>query len=311
MKVSEIQQRIKPWMMPVAMVIGAFCHEAIEMVAWVVPYLIFTMLFITFCRLKPSQMRITPMIWWLLAVQVLGAVAIFLALRPLGLPLAQSAFICVFCPTATAAPVVTGMLGGDIARVASYSIVSNLTVAILAPLLFVWIGLGHAASSFADGFLTIAWRVAPLIVFPLLAAFLLYFFARPLHDAVSKVQGVSFYLWSLSLIVVVGRAVSFVMAEPAGALPQMIAMAVVAALVCVVQFVTGRRIGARYGDRISAAQGLGQKNTVLAIWLALSYLEPIASVGPAAYIVWQNTINSAQIYYKMKGARHAGAAANK
>ena len=55
-----------------------------------------------------------------------------------------------------------------------------------------------------------------------------------------------------------------------------------------------------YGDPISGAQGLGQKNTVLAIWLSLTYLNPISSVGPAAYIAWQNTINSIQLYLKQR-----------
>lgn len=307
MKAAHIQQKLKPWMMPVAMLAGAIFHEAIEAVAWIIPYMIFTMLFITFCRLKPSELRVSSVVWWLLSVQVVGAVAVFLMLRPLGLPLAQSAFICVLCPTATAAPVVTGILGGDLVKVAAYSIVCNLTVALLAPLLFIWVGSDDAGTGFFQEFVSIAMRVAPLIVLPLLAAFLLYFFARPVHDAVARVQGVSFYLWSISLIVAVGRAVSFVLAEPPGALPMMIAMALVAALVCVLQFVAGRKIGRHFGDAVSGAQSLGQKNTILAIWLALTYLDPIASVGPAAYIVWQNTINSAQIYYSMKAsARRSG-----
>ena len=95
------------------------------------------------------------------------------------------------------------------------------------------------------------------------------------------------------------------LSEPADAIPEMIAIALLSALLCILQFVAGRRIGARYGDRISAAQGLGQKNTVLAIWLTLTYLNPIASIGPAAYVLWQNSINSAQLYYKMKKTTQA------
>lgn len=299
MSILSVQQRLKPWMLPIAIVTGIFFHSAIATVQWLMPYLIFTMLFITFCRVRPGELKFSPMILKLLAVQVVGAIALFFVLRPAGLTLAQSAFLCVLCPTATAAPVVTGMLGGNIARVAAYSISSNLTVAILAPVLFVWFG-GKPDLSFTEEFITIAAKVAPMIVVPMVAAFALYFFARPVHDAIDRVQGLSFYLWSVALVIVVGRAVSFMLAEPATAAPLMITMAVVAALVCVAQFAVGRKIGARYGDRISAAQGLGQKNTVLAIWMALTYLDPLSSVGPAAYIVWQNLINSWQLYSKMK-----------
>lgn len=290
-------------MLPLAMLCGLLFHPWLEAVAWVVPYLIFTMLTITFCRVRPRQFELSPMLWIMLAIQLAGSAVVFLVLRPFSLDVAQAVFICVVCPTATAAPVVTGMLGGSVPRVAAYSVLCNLAVALLAPLLFVWVGEGAAAMSFADEFKSVALQVAPLIVLPLALAFGLYFFAPKVHSAIGSVQGVSFYLWAVSLVVVVGRAVAFILAEPAAAIPEMIVIALGAGVVCVLQFAAGRRIGRRYGDAVSGAQGLGQKNTVLAIWMALTYLNPIASIGPAAYIVWQNSINSAQLYFKMKHTR--------
>ena len=73
-------------------------------------------------------------------------------------------------------------------------------------------------------------------------------------------------------------------------------MAAVALIVCLVQFGVGRRLGKRYGDEAAGGQALGQKNTVLAIWLAQSFLNPLACIAPTAYIVWQNIVNSYQIY---------------
>lgn len=93
------------------------------------------------------------------------------------------------------------------------------------------------------------------------------------------------------------------MGEPWEKVPEMIVVALAAGVACGLQFYLGRKIGGRCGDKIAGAQGLGQKNTVLAIWLALAYLDPVASVGPAAYIAWQNTINSLQIYYHDKRVR--------
>lgn len=286
-------------MLPIAMVCGIFFHEPVNQVQWTVPYLIFTMLLITFCRVKPSDLRLDGMIWRLLAIQISGTVAVFLLLKPFNLSLAQSIMICVLCPTATAAPVVTGMLGGSIGKVATYSIASNITAALLAPAMFVWCGSAADVSFFTE-FKIISLKVAPMIVFPLGLAWILYFTAPKVHAIVADAQKITFYLWSISLLLVVGKSVSFVLAEPAGAIPLMIAMAMGAGLVCILQFYIGRKIGARYDQRISAAQGLGQKNTVLAVWMAINYLNPISSIGPAAYIAWQNTINSLQIYMKMR-----------
>ena len=206
MSLSAFNQRLKPWMLPIAMVCGIFFHEPVNRVQWAVPYLIFTMLLITFCRVKPSDLRIDGMIWRLLAVQVAGTVATFLLLEPINLSLAQSIMICVLCPTATAAPVVTGMLGGSIGKVATYSIASNLTAAILAPAMFVWCGSAADVSFFTE-FKIIALKVAPMIVFPLGLAWVLYFTAPKVHAIVADAQKITFYLWSVSLLLVVGKSV--------------------------------------------------------------------------------------------------------
>lgn len=64
----------------------------------------------------------------------------------------------------------------------------------------------------------------------------------------------------------------------------------------------GRRIGRRFGRINEAGQALGQKNTTFAIWIAYTYLTPLSSVGPGCYILWQNTVNSIEIYqYKKAG----------
>lgn len=139
---SVLRQRLKPWMLPIAMAAGILFHDFMGRIEFLAPYLIFIMLFITFCRVKPREFRITGLSWGLLTVQILGAVAVYFCLLPLGDDLAQGTFICVFCPTATAAPVITGMLGGSVPRLATFSIISNLTVAILAPVFFTLMGSG-------------------------------------------------------------------------------------------------------------------------------------------------------------------------
>lgn len=114
MKKAVLRQRIKPWMLPISMLGGVLLHDFMGKIEFIAPYLIFIMLLITFCKVKPSEFRITRLSWLLLSVQVLGAIGVYMALRPWNEDIAQGAFICLFCPTATAAPVITGMLGGSV-----------------------------------------------------------------------------------------------------------------------------------------------------------------------------------------------------
>ncbi|MDE6715398.1 MAG: transporter [Muribaculaceae bacterium] len=298
MKGQIFRERLKPWMLPIAMLGGLLLHNWINYVGFLTPYLIFAMLLITFCRIDRREFHISGMMGWLLLVQIVGSIGLYLLLRNMSVDVAQSVFICVICPTATAAPVVTGMLGGSVPRLVAYSLLSNVTVALLAPILLAWIGPGDVDLPAATS--SIAMHVGPMILGPLLAAFLLKTIAPRVHQEIASRQAISFYIWAISLFIVVGKSVSFIMTEPVSKIGEIIVILIAAGIVCGGQFWIGRRIGHRYGDPISGAQGLGQKNTVLAIWLALTYLNPISSVGPAAYIVWQNTINSIQLYLKQK-----------
>lgn len=298
MKAQMLRQRLKPWMLPAAMLSGLLFHNYISYVAFLTPYLIFVMLLITFCKINPREFGFSKMIWQLLAVQVSGGIAAYIAVAPLSTDVAQGLFICVFCPTATAAPVVTGMLGGSVTKLVAYSLVSNVTVAVTAPLLLAW--TGESGIDIIATSIQIMGKVAPLILLPLITALAMRKLMPRLHREIGSRQSLSFYLWALSLFIVVGKSISFILAEPASKTYEIITLALGAGIVCVLQFAIGRKIGSRHGDRISGAQGLGQKNTVLAIWLALTFLNPISSVAPAAYIAWQNTINSMQLYFKQK-----------
>lgn len=298
MKASYLRQRLKPWILPMAMACGLVAHNHIGHLSFLTPWLIFLMLFITFCRINPREFHITPLSGWLIATQIAGAILAYGIIRPFSEDVAQGVFICIFCPTATAAPVITGMLGGSVPRLVTYSLISNVTVALLAPVLFAW--MGSADIDLAATTLSIAVHVGPLIITPLLLALIMRRLTPTLHRQIGQRQDITFYVWALSLFIVVGKSVSFIMDEPASKIPEIIVIAIGAGAACILQFIIGRRVGARYGDRVAGAQGLGQKNTVLAIWMALTYLNPISSVGPAAYVAWQNTINSMQIYLKQR-----------
>lgn len=290
-------QKLRTYALPIAMIAGFVAHELATSVAFLTPYLLFAMLLVSYCKLDIRSLRVTPMYLWMLAVQFVFAWVVYGLVSLYDPIVAQGAFICLFCPTATSAPVVAAMLGGNLSLLVGYSLLCNMLVAFTAPIFFSLIGV-HTELAFFDSVMIICKQVLPLLLLPLLLAVLMQRYAPRLHNAVRNRPSISFYLWVVALFIVVGKSVGFVMMQPLSSLPQEIALALLALVCCVAQFVIGRKIGARYGDRVSGAQGLGQKNTVLAIWMALTYLHPIASIAPASYVIWQNIINSGQIMRK-------------
>lgn len=290
-------QKLRTYALPIAMIAGFVAHELATSVAFLTPYLLFAMLLVSYCKLDIRSLRVTPMYLWMLAVQFVLAWVVYGLVSLYDPIVAQGAFICLFCPTATSAPVVAAMLGGNLSLLVGYSLLCNMLVAFTAPIFFSIVGV-HTELAFFDSVMIICKQVLPLLLLPLLLAVLMQRYAPRLHNAVRNRPSISFYLWVVALFIVVGKSVGFVMKQPLSSLPQEIALALLALVCCVAQFVIGRKIGARYGDRVSGAQGLGQKNTVLAIWMALTYLHPIASIAPASYVIWQNIINSGQIMRK-------------
>ena len=133
----------------------------------------------------------------------------------------------------------------------------------------------------------------------LFLALLFRYWLPKVHQLLLGLRDMAFYLWSIALAIVTAQTVrSLVNSDAAVGVEVLIALA--GLFTCALQFYLGKRIGSRYSDRISAGQALGQKNTVLAIWMAYTYLDPLSSVGPGSYVLWQNIFNSYQLWKKRK-----------
>lgn len=294
MNISEKIQRVKPFMLPLAMAGGAIFYPWMEHLQFLSPYLIFGMLFITYCRLDFRHISLEKFQWVLLAVQMLTAALAYISVVWLDHTVAEGIFICVFIPTATAAPVICQMLGGSLSKLATYSLLCNVFVAIVGPVVLA--AIGDTQYTFKESFLMILKMVMPLLLGPLVAAGLLLKICPKLHAKVREQQSVSFYMWAVSLFIIVGGCVSFIIKHfDKNNVATMGWLALGSLAVCLFQFKIGRMVGRHYGDPVSGGQGMGQKNTVLAVWIALAYMNPVASVAPASYIAWQNIINSWQI----------------
>lgn len=286
-------------MMPISMSLGIIFYTEVSQLAFLPPILITIMLYLTFCNISFRNVRFSKLHYWLLAIQVFVSVLAFLVLAPINVILAQAALICIFAPTATSAPVITGMLGGNVESLIAYSLLSNLAVALLAPFYFSLMG-NVDGDTFLRSVAIVAQKVGMLLFVPLILAYLQSRLIPQFHRQVQKLRSLSFYLWNIALIIITGKTVQFIADQGDGNYWIEIAIALVSLFICLSQFWVGRFIGRKYENTITGGQALGQKNTILAIWMAQTYLNPIASLGPGAYVLWQNIVNSYQVWRKRK-----------
>ena len=286
-------------MLPFAIVVGLLFHRYLAMARPMVPFLIFTILFLNFSSVEVRSLRVRPLHWWLLAFQLVVSLGGYLLLCPFNELLAQGVLIGVLSPVAASVVVVACMLGADRSTITTYTLVGNFGVALLAPVYFSFIGT-HVTMPFGQSFLLILSKIAPTLILPLVLIIVLQLFAPKANDFIARYKGASFYLWSMALMITLGQTIDFIFLHGAGHVSEIIALSVASLVACAVQFAVGKAIGKHYGDTVSGGQGLGQRNTALAIWMSSMYLQPLAATFPAMYSIWQNLYNSYQLWRKDK-----------
>ena len=320
----KIRRFLKDWSLPLSMIAGCSAYflcqglelskdvkEAIvDSVVYVQPTLIFCMLTLTFCRIRLQDMRLKGWQWWLLAFQA-GIAALLCLLHQMvedetSRVFLQSTMLCFLCPTATAAAVVTAKLGGNVGSLTAYTMLINLMAAVL---ISAFVPLVNPAGelSFGLSFWMIIKKVFPLLIFPLFLALIIRRISPTLLRWLTSIPDLPFYLWlvSLSLAIAVTTRI-LVHAKVTWLLCLLILTGSLAA--CIMQFAVGRLVGRHYGEAVTAGQACGQKNTVLAIWVGYTFLDPLTSVAGGFYTIWHNVFNAWQLYQKNKPnhtTRHA------
>ena len=337
-----------------SMVIGALGYRYLLPLAPILPWLIFFMLFFTFCKVNPLDLRLHKWHWVVLAAQLFLSLTTYLLTLSLSHNpvLAQGILMCFIMPTATAAPIIAGKMGGSIQNLTTFTLLSNFATALIVPATFPLINPA-SDMTFWPAFLLILSRVAPLLLGPFFSAWLLriiynaiqrkkYLSARatgglsaPRSVSASGLSGeagpkefelspglaqIPFYLWVASIIVLFAVVTNTVLTNRQLQMTNILILLVSSFFACLLQFGLGKLIGyylpapskgKDYQDvlinpaaapttmagvsSITAGQAFGQKNTSLGVWMANAFLDPMSSLGAAAYIIWQNIFNSVQL----------------
>lgn len=320
-----------------SMLLGVIGYPLFRHLTPLLPPMIFLMLFFTFCKINPLDLRLRRWHWVVLATQLVLSVGIYYAILYICSALhtdpiqasivAQGLMMCIIMPTATAAPIIAGKLGGSIQNLTSFTLLSNFATAIVVPAFFPVVNPGAGMTFWAASWLILR-RVAPLLLGPFFAAWLL----RAGYNTYQRRRGsdktfalshawssMPFYLWAGTLIILMAD-ITHTLTTQHYDYQTVLWLCIGSLLACLLQFWLGKRIGYRFPaatvgeeshdeeinpaatphdmpsvSRVTAGQAFGQKNTTLGVWMAQAYLNPLAAIGPAAYIVWQNIFNSLQL----------------
>lgn len=309
----NIKQFVKDWTLPVAIAVGTLVYLTFylvpqldtagdrlgEVIDTIFPLMVFSTLFTTFCRIDFHQMR--PHRWHAgvlitqVALVALNCLIIFYVdADPSQKLLWESVLTCIIGPAATASPVVTAKIGGNINTMTAFVVLSSFASALMIPAAFPLLERGTNLD-FWSAFFVILQKLSMVLVAPLVLGWLMQHYAKRACAWIVGIPDLSFYLWAVQLSVTSGVTVRNIVHADAP-LSVLLMIAVMSLILCFTLFLVGRSIGKHLGDEIGGGQAMFQKNTALSIWVAYTYLHPVASVGAGCYVLWQNIVNSLELY---------------
>ncbi len=311
---ARVQSFIKDWTLPLSMTVGvvsyfAFVHidalqpvkgPLVAFIPYLLPMLLFAMLFLTYVKIDLRQLRPRRYHVWLVLIQLVAtcAIAAFLVLGDVqgdNRALGEAMMACTIAPMAAVGAVVTTKIGGNAATATTYTLISSMVAAVAIPAIYPLVE-SSGGYTFLELFWQILCRVFPTIVFPLFVTIIIRWISPAAHGYCVRVaRDKAFYMWAICTAVNTAQILRILFQGTTSGVQEII-IVIAAGVLCVVQFAVGRLVGRAHGDTIAGGQSLGQKNTVLSIWIAMTFLHPAAALAPGAYLLWQNLINSLQIY---------------
>lgn len=305
-----MKQQLRSISMVLAFGLGAIFHAELAPLIWWMPIGIGVMLSITFIGIDIHKLRPTWMhLWLLLSIQALGIGAWFIA-QAAGYPvLAESLYYCAAAPIASASPIIVNLLRGNVEFSTTAMVLSQIAFALITP--FVLPLVVHDPSL---SYLTLSGVVAKQILvvlgIPAIASILLRLCYPPCRGWAAKLRDVSLGIWIFNLLVISAAGVQRIVSM-GYSLHDMWPMIAGAAVVCAIGFTAGYWLGYPKLKR-ECSQGLGQKNTILTLYMASqSYASPLAYIGPVFYVFCHNTANAIQLALAAREQRHSSESADK
>lgn len=289
--------KYRSFVLPVAILLGLLLHKWCAYAQVIIPYMIFTILLMNYSavdlkKLKPSRMDLSLML-----IQISGSIIPYLILRLCGVEeiISQGVMMVVICPVAASVVVISCMLGANRERVTTYTILGNMMVSVVAPIYFSFIGK-QQEMPFLQAFWMIFRKTAVIIALPFIVAVITQKWIKRVNAFICRIKIISFYLWAITLTVTLGQTIHYIFLHGKGNETSIVILGTASVIICAIQFALGKWLGERYGDRVAGGQLLAQKNVAIGVWMANTFLFPLASVGIALYSIWQNVFNSWQMW---------------
>ena len=282
-----------------AMIAGALLPQAQAASAWL-SYVLMGMLFFAFVDITITRKSFHASLVIIFLANLAIPMGIYLLLMRFNPVLALAGFITAIAPTATATPVIIRFLHGKVDYAVSSVLLTSIGIAILIPFLLPWVAGATVHISTMD----VLPSVLEVMFVPLGLALLVRLLPAAAQNIVRGGKPLAFPLWLIVIFLVTSKSSAYLIDNRTLTPVLLLSIAGLSLATCVLNFALGAWIGGREFRR-EASQALGQKNNSFTIWLALTYLTPLAALGPTCYVIYHNIYNGYQLYMQERSEQKA------
>ncbi|MBA4405651.1 hypothetical protein C0389_00070 [bacterium] len=258
---------------------------------FLIRYFLMLMLFFSFLDVRLEKEIIRSSHFIILAAIIFTSIAAYFLLKPISIVLAQTAFITAIAPTAIAAPVIISLKKKNVEYVTFSLLLNNVVIALLIPFLL-------PALMKSDMDISVTKVLLPVVITLTIPFFIAQFikYTFPVFwKALIGWKDSSFYILILNIYIATSEASHYINSELTSNIGIVLYIALTSAGLCILFFALGWIIGGKE-FAAEASQSLGQKNNAFTIWLSLSFVNPLAVIGPVFYVFVQNIYISWELY---------------
>lgn len=266
---------------------------------FLIRYSLMLMLFLTFTGVRISYKNIGRVHIQASVLNIIAALFHYWWIKQFFPELAMVGFVLGAAPTAAAAAVVANMMKLNIPFVTVSTVLSNIVAVIFIPVMLpVLIQQQLDISP-----LYIVLQVFITLGIPLLLAQLITLKQPKLSSRIEKAKPFSFFLFILNMFIASANSSDYIQNNSQAAVQTIITIAVLTCIVGFFNFKMGEWTAPK-ALKYESGLSTGRKNTMLALWICLTYINPLIGLAPVFYLVFHNIYNSVQLWFLERKRQH-------
>ena len=291
---------LKSILILVALGIGIFLPQLNAYTFTLRPFLML-LLFFSFLNIRIDGSIFSRQQAWIALLLPPTGIAVYFLGRLYDDNLGLTLLLMGLAPTAVITPVLAELMRRRAGYMVGAIIVTHAVFAVTVPVVLPWL-LGVSLSLASLGRLVVT--IGSTILLPLLAAQAFRILGGPVLGLLRRVAPYGFALFLSNIMVASGSLSHYLRYEGDTPLFFVGITALCITILMVINFALGGKISP-VGHAVEGSLALGRKNTMLSIWIALEYINPLVVLGPMLYILLQNVFVAGQIVYVERADRRA------